>query len=431
MAKSIKRLFAHPKYEKLFNWGRLITVTAGAQGLIQIAGLVSGIMILRLLPTNEYALYTLSNAILGTMTMLSDGGIGNGVMSQGGKVWTDRNKLGVVLATGLNLRKKFAIASLIIAIPALVYLLLQHKASNLTTFLIVLSLIPAFYAALSDSLYEIIPKLHQDVGALQENQIKVSIGRLVLSVAMLFFFPLTYIAIFAAGIPRIIGNLKLKRLVYSRVTEDSKPNLEVRNNILSMVKKTLPTSIYYSISGQITIWVISFFGQTLAIAQIGALGRVSMLLTLFGTMVGILNVPRFSRLPESRKILTKYSLMTIGTIIVCCFLVLLLVSLFSNEILWVLGKQYAGLKKELLLSVFGSSITLISGTCYVLYSSRGWQMSPTLVIIIDVLALIIGLFFFKVSTLTGVLYYSIFTASILLVINSVFIIYKIRLTNNI
>lgn len=430
MAKSIKRLFAHPKYEKLFNWGRLITVTAGAQGLIQIAGLVSGIMILRLLPTNEYALYTLSNAILGTMTMLSDGGIGNGVMSQGGKVWTDRNKLGVVLATGLNLRKKFAIASLIIAIPALVYLLLQHGASNLTTFLIVLSLIPAFYAALSDSLYEIIPKLHQDVGALQENQIKVSIGRLVLSVAMLFFFPLTYIAIFAAGIPRIIGNLKLKRLVYSRVTEDSKPNLEVRNNILSMVKKTLPTSIYYSISGQITIWVISFFGQTLAIAQIGALGRVSMLLTLFGTMVGILNVPRFSRLPESRKILTKYSLMTIGTIIVCCVLVLLLVSLFSNEILWVLGKQYAGLKKELLLSVFGSSITLISGTCYVLYSSRGWQMSPTLVIIIDVLALIIGLFFFKVSTLTGVLYYSIFTASILLVINSVFIIYKIRLTNN-
>jgi len=431
MAKSIKRLFAHPKYDKVFQWGRLITVTAGAQGLIQIAGLISGIMILRLLPTSEYALYTVSNAMLGTMTLLSDGGIGNGVMSQGGKVWTDRSKLGVVLATGLDLRKKFAMASLIIAVPTLAYLLLQHGASNLTTFLIVLSLIPAFYAALSDSLYEIIPKLHQDVRPLQENQMKVTLGKLVLSVAMLFFFPLTYIAIFAAGIPRIIGNLKLKRLVYSRVAEESEPNSEVKNNILSIVKKTLPTSLYYSISGQITIWVISFFGQTLAIAQIGALGRVSMLLGLFGTMIGILNVPRFSRLPDSRKLLTKYFLLTIVILVISCFFVLLSVSLFSSEILWVLGNQYVGLNKELFLSVFGSAITLLSGTCYVLYSSRGWLISPSLVIIIDVLALIIGLFLFRVSTLTGVLYYNIFTASILLVINSVFMVYKIRLTNNI
>jgi hypothetical protein len=44
-----------------------------------------GILIIRLLPV-EYAFYTLANTMHRTMTVLADGGITTGVMSQVGKV---------------------------------------------------------------------------------------------------------------------------------------------------------------------------------------------------------------------------------------------------------------------------------------------------------------------------------------------------------
>lgn len=77
------------KDSKLFHYGKLVSITALAQGLIQALSFASGIMIVRLLPTKEYALYVLANTMLGTMTLLSDGGISTGVMAQGAKVWTE------------------------------------------------------------------------------------------------------------------------------------------------------------------------------------------------------------------------------------------------------------------------------------------------------------------------------------------------------
>ena len=161
------KLKQHPKYDTIVSWGKLISITGSAQIIVQAVGFVCGILVIRLLPTQEYALYTLANTMLGTMTMLSDAGISTGVMAQGGKVWQNREKLGVVMATGLDLRRKFAIGSLILSTPILLYLLLHNGASWLMAIMIVLSLIPAFYAALSDSLLEIVPKLNQTILPLQ------------------------------------------------------------------------------------------------------------------------------------------------------------------------------------------------------------------------------------------------------------------------
>jgi hypothetical protein len=45
-------------YPKAFEWFKLIAVTGSSQIIIQVIGLVSGILIIRVLPINEYALYT-------------------------------------------------------------------------------------------------------------------------------------------------------------------------------------------------------------------------------------------------------------------------------------------------------------------------------------------------------------------------------------
>ncbi|HEX8608429.1 MAG TPA: polysaccharide biosynthesis protein, partial [Pedobacter sp.] len=275
MIRSVQRFQNNPKYAKLFEWGKLVSLTGSAQILIQAVGMITGIVIIRMLTTQEYAYYTIANTMLGTMTILADGGVSIGVMNQGGKVWNDKQQLGAVMSTGLALRRVFGIYSLMISVPILAYLLWHQGAGPWTILLIVLTLIPAFFAAMSDSLLEIFPKLNQDIKSLQVNQVTVSILRLALSCISVFFLPFTFIAILAGGIPRLYGNYKLKAIAHKFAEEGQVPDEQRKKDMLKIVRATLPGAIYYCLSGQITIWLISIFGTASSIAQVGALGRFS------------------------------------------------------------------------------------------------------------------------------------------------------------
>ena len=408
MKKLVSQIYLNPKHERLFGWIKLITITGGAQVIVQVLGLVCGLIVIRLLSTHEYGLYTLANTMLGTMIVLADGGVSIGVMSQGANIWQDRKKLGVVLVSGFDLLKKFAVACIIVSMPILVYLLHQHGANWLTTVLIIACSIPAFYAALSDSMLEIAPKLHQSILPLQKNQVNVGIGRLLLSGIILFIFPWAVCAIIASGLPRIYGNIKLRKI--SNLFTDSSQVADpvVKKEIIQVWKKSLPGLIYYCISGQLTVWLISLFGNTSSVAQIGALGRIVMFLNLFSAVFSTLVAPRYARLQESSEILKRKMLQIQGGLCLFCVVVIATVHLFSNQILWILGNQYNGLNNELVLIMIGSCISLMTGLIYILCSGRGWILSPAVYVTGSVVATIAGLFLFDISSLHGVLLFNIF-----------------------
>ena len=425
MKNKIAQLKRHPKYNTFIHWGKLISITGSAQLIVQAVGFACGILIVRLLPVQEYAFYTLANTMLGTMTILADGGISTGVMAQGGKVWQDKTKLGIVLATGLDLRRKFAIGSLVISVPILFYLLMHNGASVLMASLIAMALIPAFYAALSDSLLEIVPKLHQTILPLQKNQVAVGIGRLLLSALTMVVFPWAFIAVLVAGIPRIWGNMQLRKIVYGLADQKQQPDKEIRTEILTLVQRIMPTSIYYCVSGQITIWLISVFGNTTSIAQLGALGRLSMLLSLFSVIITTLVVPRFAKLASNKIILIKRFFQIMGVALVLLASIVLFVYLFPLPILWLLGDGYKGLPFELFLSVIGSCIALLSGIAFSLYSSRGWAMPPLILISINIIAVISFASILDLSSLKGILFLNIGVSAIALLQTSLFCGYKI------
>jgi O-antigen/teichoic acid export membrane protein len=407
LKNKLNKLKEHPKYDTVLNWGKLISVTGSAQLIVQAVGFACGIIIIRLLPVQEYAFYTLANTMLGTMTVLSDGGISTGVMSQGGKVWQDKDKLGVVLATGLDLRRKFAIWSLMVSVPILFYLLIHNNASWITALLITASLIPAFYAALSDSLLEIVPKLHQSILPLQKNQVAVGTGRLLLTALAMFIFPWAFIAVLAAGLPRIWGNVQLRKIVYGLADKKLKTDKVVQAEVLSVVKRRMPESIYYCLSGQINIWLISIFGTTAALASLGALGRFSMITTLFLVIFSTLIVPRFARLANDRRRLRNKILSVIAVLVVVCIFIISIAFIFSNQFLWILGESYYGLNQEFILIISAGCLSMFQGVFFSINSAKGWIISPLLYIIVSFSTTIASLFLFDISTLEGVITFKI------------------------
>ena len=425
----LQQVYRDKNGARIFHWLKLVSITGTSQAIVQAIGVVSGILIIRLLPVNEYAYYTITNTMLGTIAVLSDSGISNGIFAQSGKVWQDKEKLGIVLATGLKLRQKFVYASLIVSIPILLYLLRHQGASWTTSLLIVIALIPTFFATLSDSILQIIPKLHQEIKSLQINQLITSVGRLLLNGLMLLALPFTFIALLANGIISIYSNVKLRQITNLHIKPNQQPDLQVRGQVLQVVKRTLPGAIYFCVSGQITTWVMSIFGNINSLAQIGALGRIAVILNVFLAIYNGLIIPRFARLPDNKVILFRYYIrILIGSVLIMAA-TMGAIWVASTPILWVLGDKYSGLETELLLTIGGSCINFIAGTTFSIYSSRGWVILPFIAIPLNILSVIAGVLIFDVSSLQGVLLFNMFIAMSNLLTNVSYCILKTKQIN--
>jgi O-antigen/teichoic acid export membrane protein len=424
---ALNKLKKHKHYDRGITMLRLISIVGSTEIILKGIGFLTGILIVRLLPVQEYAWYTLANTMLGTLVVLTDSGISNGVMAISGKVWQDPKKLGVVLATGLDLRRKFALVTLVFATPLIIYLLLQNNASWLTSVLIMLSLIPAFYAALSDSLLEIAPKLHQDIASLQKNQLMVGGGRLVLTLLTIFIFPWTFVIILAAGLPRIYGNLQLEKINSKFIESNQVPDLLVRQEILSVVYRILPNILFFAFSGQIVIWILSVFGNTNDLASIGALGRFSVLIGVFTSILSTLFIPRFSRLKDNKATVLKVFFIFQILLFLFSGFFMLFVYLFPVQMLWILGTSYSSLSSELFLIMLSNCIGLITSMTGQLIGSRGHFLNPIVVIVMNLCTVVIAFFIWDLSTLQGILYYSILYQCISLTVNYCFSFYKLYL----
>ncbi|WP_199221069.1 hypothetical protein [Coraliomargarita sinensis] len=407
------------------NWFKLVSLTGSTQLVVQAIGFICGILVVRLLPSSEYAYYTLANTMLGTMTLLADGGIANGVMAQGGKVWKDKMRLGTVLSTGIVLRKKFAVFSLLVATPVLLWLLRTNDASWLMSVMITLSVIPAFISALTGKIIRIGPKLNQDILPLQKITVLQNSGRLFLTAIFVFAFPFAGIAILATGISEVYANYRLRRISHKYADFSQKEDPEVRSKILNTVKRIMPGAVYYSISSQITIWVISIFGSTQALAEVGALTRLGMVLTVFSITFSTLITPRFARFPFAPKILIRYFLGIQLALILLAYAIVTTVWLFPAQVLWILGEGYAGLTSEVVLMSAGYAFGLVGGCMSQLCSSRGYLFKGYIMVGFGVLqnAMILLVDY---ASLEGILLYSLLVSLTSIVYTNAQFLFKLK-----
>jgi hypothetical protein len=278
---------------------------------------------------------------------------------------------------------------------------------------------------LTQDLLTIPSRLHQDVTPLQKNDLLGNAGRLVMLAGGLFFLPFTVVAVLANGIPIIWTNIQLRRLASRFVDLSAPPDPVAQKEILAVVKRTLPGTIYYCVSGQISVWLISIYGNTSSIAEIGALGRLSALLTVLMAVFSTVITPHFARLPANARLLLSTFLKIFAAVTLFVILVPALVYLFPTQVLYILGRSYAGLTTEVVLSALGGCMSMMVGFLYAISLARGWVMSPAISIPLSILVQIVLILLLDLSTTTNVLIYAILNSTWGLVMYSAYFFYKI------
>jgi hypothetical protein len=167
--------------------------------------------------------------------------------------------------------------------------------------------------------------------------------------------------------------------------------------------------VYYALSGQISVLLITIFGRTAAVASVGALSRLGQIFTLLSPMNTILVEPYFARLPKNR--LKSHYLLAVAAASACGTGAVALAHFFPRLFLWVLGPKYAGLRTEVILVIVAGAISLVGGVTASINGSRRF-VYYAFVLTDNIVTLIVqAIFIWKVdlSTVKAVLWFNIAT----------------------
>ncbi|MFL6210399.1 MAG: polysaccharide biosynthesis protein [Pyrinomonadaceae bacterium] len=402
---------------RIFYWGKTLSKFISVQLVVQGLGVASGILLVRTLSQQEYAYFTIAFAMQSTMNVLADSGVGIGLTAIGGRVWHDPRRFGQLVNTALRIRRWLATIAALIVAPILLWFLTGKGAgvpyAGLLTLLVLLSL----SCQLSTGVLMIVPRLCKQIGRIQRLDLIASGARLVLLVAAYFIFLNAAVATFAALGSVLVQFLLLKRWVADNIDIAAPPSTEDQAAIGRIIKNEAPNSVFYCVQGQLTVWLVAFFGNAQKVAEVGALGRLSVVFTVVGAVMTSIVLPGFARCQESRRLLRLY-LRIVGCFCLFGALLVALAALFPDQLLWVLGSKYAHLKNELVLMMGLSALSAVVGAMWSLNTARAWIRYSWLNIPGVLITQAVLLLLINVSTIEGVLLFGILSLLPTVALNS-------------
>lgn len=406
-----------PILRRAFGHARRIGNYALVQAVVQIIGFSGGILLVRWLPQREYAFFTIANAMQATLMLLADIGISVGLISIGGRVWQDRHRFGELINTGLAARRKLAAAAAIIVAPILYAMLTKNGASSTYTLLLIVVVLAGFSIQLAVDIYSVVPRLHSDIGRIQKIDFICAIVRLLLILGLVYLFATAGLAVAIASATFLLQYFLLRAYAAKIVDLKADENAEDRREMLRLIKNLAANALFYCFQGQITVFLISFFGRhTSSVAEVGALGRLAMIFTVLMNMLTNIFVPAFARCQDKHKLRYLYAGIA-GVVILFSAIVLGSAALFPEQFLLVLGNRYTHLHHELLLMIGVAVITALSGTLWLLNASKAWIAGAWLYIPLTLATQIALVPFTDFSSVAGVLVFNLISIAPSLLLN--------------
>ena len=341
------------------------------QGCVQLFLAAAGLVIIRSLPKNEYAIFVIVNSIQVACIQLADLGVGIGVRSIGGRVYNDRARLGQLVTTALGLRRQFLLIAIPICLPVMVWLLSRNGASVSQivelSFIVVAAVIPL----LGVSIWTVTLLLHDEYQKIQ----RLDLGNALLRFGLILGLALSRMnAALAALVGALVNStqaLFLRRWARRHVDVTAPPNQQDHHELVRLSLKSLPNTIFFCFQAQVTLLIFTWIGNSTGIADISALGRLALLFTVFSVMFGNLLGPRFARCQDPVRLRRLYVFLLGGTAVVL-LPVWAAAALFPTPFLWLLGAKYAGLQRECGWVVASGCLSQLAGVMWNMSSSRAW-----------------------------------------------------------
>ena len=378
-------------------WVAVIGRFASFQLVSQLVAFATGIIIVRSLPKEDYAYYSIAIALIAAFTMVADSGISAALLSRGAQHRTNLERLGQLFSAAVRFRSIFGLIIAIPTIALLCFLLHENGASFGSTFGAAVLVGLTFVPVLSITIFQNFHRVEMNYRTLQRVTLNIALARAAL-IAVLAASGVANLGslLFVGALSSLSGAIYLLLAIQGRISFRSAPLTEDMNLFKANVTKTLPMTFLLVMSEQITTVLITFFGSVSVIAEISALSRFSVAFVIINAIVSDLGAPLVARTPNSRTLLLKRMGLMVGLYSGVAIIGVTTVALLSDPLLAILGEQYAGLNTPLVVIAAGAGAL---NTAYALNSlnqarnwlSLSWTYAPLLVIWAVLSALLLDL----------------------------------------
>ena len=385
---------------KFLYWFKLLSKFISVQLIVQILGFASGILIIRTLSKEEYAYFTISNSLQSSMNVLADSGISIALSGIGGKVWRDHYRFGQLINTAMSLRRYLAIIAMLVIAPILFWILNRSGASIGYTIVLVIGILIELYFYLQIGVLITILRLNMQINRIQDLALMGAGSRLILLGAS-FQYLSAGVSIFASMITSWLQSIVLTAWIKDSIDTKASINKNDQKEILKIVASQIPNSIFFCVQSQLGLWLISVFGSTQNIAEIGALSRLGVIFSLITSVMTEIVLPSFSRCQVTSIIFKRY-FQVLGVYSLFSIILVGLAFVFPSQFLWILGGSYSHLQQEVVLLVISLVLQSLLSLTWSLNSSRGWVLSGWLAVSVGVITQIILLKILNISTIKGV-----------------------------
>lgn len=356
---------------RLRRWAGILSAFFTAQGLVQLAGVAAGILLVRTLPVREFALYTLALSVTTFFTFLSDLGSTGSLVHFFHRAAREGESFPPYLAAVLSLRRTgflLAAAAVAVIFPRAAAAKGYGGAEIALTLAIIVGTV---WFQISASVRVLALRLADRYSASYRAEVAGAAVRLLLTAAMVAAALLrAWIGVLASALGTALTAVLAGRsgAPGPAAETDLRP---YRRRVLRYLLPTLPSALYFSIQGPLIVWLAATFGETRNIAEVGALTRLGMAVGLFSTLSGVVFLPRLARISDER--VWRVRAVQFGGALLGIALALLAgAALFPGVFLWVLGGSYTGLHRELVLVVAGAGLTLLDGYAVSVNLARSW-----------------------------------------------------------
>lgn len=359
------------RWAKFKKWSLRVTEFGFFQGLVQILTAVSGLLILRMLSKQEYALFAVTNSMQTACDLLANVGIGMGLASIGGKVYHDPHRFGQLLNTARGLRHMFALIALPGCLPVAAWMFLRNGAGPWATIALCLTIVLTVLPVLESSIWQTSPLMHGEYRRIQ----KLDLGNAALRLFLIGVLTLTRMSVILAAGVTAVSNwtqaIFLKRWAKERIDPLAPRNAHDRREILRLSIKSLPNTLFFCFQGQITLFILTLVGNPTGIADLTALGRVAALFGVFSVVMANVLAPRFTCCQDAQRLPRLYMILVGGSVLVV-LPVLGFAWLLPGPFLWVLGAKYAALGSECIWVVAATCLYQIGTVMWNLNFSKAW-----------------------------------------------------------
>lgn len=394
---------------------RQILMVGGIETLGVVLGGIAGLLIVNVLPKDQYAAYTFLVACMTLMLGITDTGLAHCCLPVVGQ--RAREVPWVAAACEQVFRKRWYLlfGGFFIVVPYWFYSMQQYGWSGASFWLASAFIVAVLLFTLREHYGNTVLMILSHIGTLNRNAMVTQVVRIALVCIALVLplgaYQLTGVVGATAASALVAMLLTRRALKAHEVPESRLPPDEAKAvdaQIFKIAKPLVLPAVFYQFQGIITVFIVSLFGTADMLAEVGAFGRLSMILMVFDRVAAVLLFPAIARAAAGERLVAmvaKAHMAYLGMMA----LVFLSAVLLPQYWMLLLGSQYKDRESLVWMAFLATLLMNSAGFAFRTIAARGYTVRQSFIIPFVLLIQLGYLWLFGADNLRAVLGFNVAT----------------------